>query len=114
MNYEQFYAKLFPFWNIISDADKEFLCNNSSVEHFEKEQNVHNNMGCSGLYIVKSGKLRVYMLSDEGKEITLYRLGTGDVCMLSASCVLQSITFIEVTRKGINILDKKKLRDIAL
>ena len=33
------------------------------------------------------------MLSEEGKEITLYRLGAGDMCVLSASCVLSAITF---------------------
>ena len=93
VNYYQFYEKYFPFWNKLNDTDKEFLCQNSDVEHFEKEQVVHNNMECSGLYIVKNGKLRLYMLSEEGKEITLYRLGPGEICMLSASCVLQSITF---------------------
>ena len=35
----------------------------------------------------------LYMMSDEGREITLYRLHRGDICMLSASCVLESITF---------------------
>lgn len=93
MNFAQFYESYFPFWNKLSDADKEFLCQSSSVQHFEKEQVVHNNMECSGLYIVKEGKLRLYMLSEDGKEITLYRLTPGDICMLSASCVLQSITF---------------------
>ena len=33
------------------------------------------------------------MLSDEGKEVTLYRLFAGDMCILSASCVLHNITF---------------------
>ena len=33
------------------------------------------------------------MLSSEGKEITLYRLGPQEVCILSASCILQNITF---------------------
>lgn len=93
MNFYEFYEKYFPFWNILNETDKEFLCQNSTVEYFEKEQVVHNNMECSGLYIVKNGKLRLYMLSEDGKEITLYRLGSGDICMLSASCVLQSITF---------------------
>lgn len=93
MLFEKFYNEYFPFWNKLNDKDKEYLCQNSSIVHFEKEQAVHNNMGCSGLYIVKSGKLRLYMLSEEGKEITLYRLSPGDICMLSASCVLQSITF---------------------
>ena len=93
VKYNEVYSRYFPFWEKLSAADKEYLCQNSSVEHFEKEQPVHDNMGCTGLYIVKSGRLRIYMLSDEGKEITLYRLSEGDICMLSASCVLSSITF---------------------
>lgn len=93
MNFYEFCEQYFPFWNKLNDTDKDFLCQNSAIEYFEKEQVVHNNMECSGLYIVKNGKLRLYMLSEDGKEITLYRLGTGDICMLSASCVLQSITF---------------------
>lgn len=93
MNYEAIYQDCFPFWASLSDNDKELLCDNSSNVYFEKEQTVHSNTECTGLYIVKSGKLRLYMLSEEGKEITLYRLSPGEVCMLSASCVLQSITF---------------------
>ena len=93
VNFYEFYEQYFPFWNKLNDTDKDFLCQNSAIEYFEKEQVVHNNMECSGLFIVKKGKLRLYMLSEDGKEITLYRLGPGDICMLSASCVLQSITF---------------------
>ena len=91
--FEQFYEQYFPFWDKLNESDKQFLCQNSSLVRFEKEQPVHNNSGCSGLFIVKSGRLRVYMISEEGKEITLYRLTPGDICMLSASCVLQCITF---------------------
>ena len=32
-------------------------------------------------------------MSDEGKDITLYRLHPVDLCVLSASCVLETITF---------------------
>lgn len=87
------YEQYFPFWKDLSDANKDFLCQNSAKVQFEKEQFVHDNNGCSGLFILKSGRLRLYMLSDTGKEITLYRLSPGEICMLSASCVLQSITF---------------------
>ena len=45
------------------------------------------------LCFVRSGCLRVYVMSEECKDITLYRLYPGDMCMLAASCVLQSITF---------------------
>ncbi len=93
MPFNQVYEKYFPFWKQLSDDDKEYLCQNSSVVRFEKEQPVHDNLECSGVFIVKKGKLRLYMLSEDGKEITLYRLSPGEICMLSASCVLQSITF---------------------
>ena len=93
MKYQELFAEYFPFWNHLSASDRDFLCQNTTEEYFEKEQPVHDNLGCSGLYIVKTGRLRLYMLSEDGKEITLYRLMPGDICMLSASCVLESITF---------------------
>ena len=93
MLYESFYAQYFPFWGELSQSDRELLCNHSNTVCFEKEQPVHDNSECTGIYIVKSGRLRLFMLSEDGKEITLYRLAPGDICMLSASCVLQSITF---------------------
>lgn len=93
MDFNEVYGQYFPFWGELSSSDREFMCQNSSSVHFEKRQSVHDNSGCSGLFILKEGRLRLYMLSDEGKEITLYRLSPGEICMLSASCVLQSITF---------------------
>ena len=93
MPFQTFYEGYFPFWQSLSDDDKNRICENTVEERLDKEQSVHNNMQCSGLYIVRSGRLRIYMLSEDGKEITLYRLSPGDFCMLSASCVLQSITF---------------------
>ena len=89
----KFYETYFPFWKALKEEDKNYLCENTAEEHFDKEQPVHDNMGCTGLFIVRSGRLRLYMLSEDGKEITLYRLSPGDICMLSASCVLQSVTF---------------------
>lgn len=93
MKYQDLFAEYFPFWNHLSSSDRDYLCQSTTEEHFERQQPVHDNRGCSGLYIVRKGRLRLYMLSEEGKEITLYRLTPGDICMLSASCVLQSITF---------------------
>lgn len=91
--FEAFYKTYFPFWEKLDEKDQIYLCQGSSVEHFEKGQVVHSDKECAGLYIVRKGKLRIYMLSEEGKEITLYRLKSGELCMLAASCVLQSITF---------------------
>jgi CRP/FNR family transcriptional regulator len=43
--------------------------------------------------MVKTGSIRIYMTSEDGREITLYRLYEGDTCLLSASCALSQITF---------------------
>ena len=53
-------------------------------------------MDCTGLLLIQSGQLRAYMLSEEGREITLYRLFDMDMCLFSASCIMRSIQF-EVT-----------------
>jgi CRP/FNR family transcriptional regulator len=90
---EEIYSKEFPFWEQITDTDRRFISEQSVRKQYLKGSNLHNGSNCSGVILVCSGSLRTYMLSDEGKEITLYRLHKGDMCMLSASCVLQSITF---------------------
>ena len=87
------YKEIFPFWERISDEDREYVCRNSHAVMYPKGKNIHNGSECSGVILVRSGCLRLYMMSDEGKEVTLYRGHKGDLCMLSASCVLDAITF---------------------
>lgn len=91
---EQLFQSIFPFWGVISPDDRDNLCRHTTLTHYRKSENIHGGDGkCTGAIIVKTGCVRAYMLSEEGKEITLYRLFPGDICMLSASCVLNSITF---------------------
>lgn len=60
----------------------------------EKGTILHNgSMDCTGLLLIQSGQLRAYILSDEGREITIYRLFDRDLCLLSASCIMRSIQF---------------------
>ncbi len=86
--------KVFPFWNKLSSAEQAAFCRHTVSAVYQKGQNIHGGSGnCTGGIVVKTGCLRAYLLSDEGKEVTLYRLYPGDICMLSASCVLKAITF---------------------
>lgn len=87
------YKEMFPFWEEITEEDRAELCWHSREIAYSKGANIHDGNECSGVIFVRSGCLRVYMLSDEGRDITLYRLYPGDLCMLSASCVLEAITF---------------------
>ncbi len=91
--FEPVYRKYFPFWEHLPEEDRASFCRSSVNVSYQKGTTIHDGSECTGVIIVKSGCLRLYILSEEGKEITLYRLFPGEICMLSASCVLQSITF---------------------
>lgn len=82
------------FWDHITPDEQDLLFQHTNSIHFTAGQSLHSGNGdCIGILLVKEGCLRTYMLSDKGKDITLYRLYPGDLCVLSASCILQNITF---------------------
>ena len=82
------------FWNEITEEEQEMIIQNTAVVKYKQGQNIYNaQQECVGVLLIKKGELRTYILSEEGKEVTLYRLGEGDVCILSASCILKNITF---------------------
>ena len=91
--YNESFKTAFPFWHSLSQAEQEGLCRTSYAVTFPKGKSIHNGEECTGVILVQSGCLRVSMLSEDGKDITLYRLFPGDLCILSASCALKTITF---------------------
>ena len=90
---ENQFSTIFPFWPDLSSQDKQLLCQNTSLQTYPQGNLLHNGNHCTGAIVVISGCLRVYLQPEQGREITLYRLFPGDICMLSASCVLEAITF---------------------
>ena len=90
---QELFSSIFPFWEKLSEQDKNTLIRSSQTVKFEAGTNIHDGNECTGIIVVKRGQLRLYMLSEEGKDITLYRLFEGDICILSASCVLDTVSF---------------------
>ena len=87
----------FPIWDQLNQDQQGLLQHSVALRSAPKGTVLHNgDMDCTGLLLVKSGQLRAYILSDEGREITLYRLFDRDMCLFSASCMMRSIQF-EVT-----------------
>ncbi len=87
------FSDAFPFWDGLSDWDKDTFVKSSIRVKFNRGANIHDGGECTGVILIKSGCLRLYLLSDEGKEVTLYRLFPGEMCIFSASCVLDTLTF---------------------
>lgn len=90
-------SDFFPFWNTLTKEQQRLLEDSAQLRQARKGTVLHQGgMDCTGLLLVSSGLLRAYILSPEGREITIYRLLEGDICLLSASCMMRSIQF-EIT-----------------
>ena len=92
-----FFSSGLPFFNLLDEADRRSVIDAGRKSTYKAGETIlSREKECSGLVLVKSGQLRAYFESEDSKEITLYRLLSGDICILTASCVLKNITF-EVT-----------------
>lgn len=79
----------FPFISGLSPADRETLlglCRYSVIPAGTIIMN--ESVICSGISLFVTGLVRIFKLSDEGREITLYRIGRGETCVLTAACLL--------------------------
>ena len=84
----------FPIWDQLSPEQQNRLQSTLITKSVRKGTIIHNgNLECTGVLLVKSGQLRSYILSEEGREVTLYRLFERDMCLLSAACIMRSIQF---------------------
>ena len=91
------FAEYFPIWDKLTPTQQQTLEQAATLRSVPKGTVVHNGSAdCIGFLVVRSGQLRVYILSDEGREVTLYRLFPRDLCLLSASCILRGLQY-EVT-----------------
>lgn len=86
-----------PIWKQLTMEDQRALEEAAVFRSVPKGTILHNGSAdCIGVLVIKSGQLRSYIVSDEGKEVTLYRLLERDICLFSAACMMSSIRF-EVT-----------------
>ena len=88
------FQSYFPIWDKLNKAEQDRITDNLITRKVTKGTVIHNgSMECTGLLLIKTGQLRAYILSDEGREITIYRLFDRDMCLFSASCIMRSIQF---------------------
>lgn len=88
------FTQYFPVWDKLTPSQQQEISGSVVRSTAKKGTIIHNgNLDCAGLLLVTSGQLRAYILSDEGREITMYRLFEMDICLLSASCIMRSIQF---------------------
>ena len=85
-------SKYLPFWDKLTEAQRQRITQLVEYRKVTKGTRIHDSGAeCLGLVIVRSGQLRAYILSEDGKEITISRLFEYDVSLLSASCVMPDL-----------------------
>ena len=88
------FQNIFPFWEQLNREEQNIVSSNAFSQKMQKGDILHRGCGeCSGIVHVAKGQLRVYIVSEEGREVTLYRLHRGEICVLSASCLMDAIVF---------------------
>ena len=88
------FANYFPIWDKLTQAQQAHLASVTILQKVPGGTTIHDGgPNCLGLLLVKSGQLRAYMLSEEGREITITRFFERDLCLFSASCVMSNMLF---------------------
>ncbi len=83
-----------PFWKELDQKDREYLVQTAGMRSFKKKELIHSHTAqCLGMFRVLKGIVRIFILSEEGREVTLFRVHEGETCVLAASCFIKSITF---------------------
>ena len=87
-------ANYFPVFSKLTPQQQQMMLDYTAIRSVPAGTVVHNGaVECTGFLLVRSGQLRAYTLSDEGREVTLYRLFDHDCCLFSAACIMSSLQF---------------------
>ena len=86
--------KKLPFIDKLTDAEKQLVYQCSSIRDYAKNSGINAfSEACLGMIYVIKGSIRVYIISEDGREITLFHINADNCCILSASCVINDIGF---------------------
>ena len=88
------FANYFPLWNKLTTNQQELIMSVSDYQNVKSGTVLHDGSpDCLGMLLVRSGQLRAYILSEEGREVTISRFFEMDICLFSASCVMPNMQF---------------------
>ena len=90
MAFEQY----FPIWDKLTADQQQRIKSVSMLQKVKSGTVLHDGSPeCLGMLLVRSGQLRAYILSEEGREVTICRFFEMDICLFSASCVMPNMQF---------------------
>lgn len=88
------FQNCFPIWDQLQPHQQRQLLDSLAFQAVERGTILRGgSTDCAGLLLIRTGQLRALVYSEEGREITIYRLFDGDMCLFCAPCVISSIQF---------------------
>ena len=109
----------YSFWRHLSEEEKKMLQEQIRWCTYEEGQMVTDTgRDCLGIFLVCDGILRANLVSEAGKEATVCRIHSGELCVISASCLLPALPFdIQIdaeTASEVYLLPTGILRQLSL
>ncbi|MGG7057975.1 Crp/Fnr family transcriptional regulator [Clostridium nigeriense] len=105
MDFRYELLKSYPFLRDIENEVLDLFFKRIIVNNYEVGQNIFSDkVSCIGFSFILEGRLRIYKIGDDGKEITLYRIGKGDSCFNTILCALtdsDEISFADVEENAL-------------
>lgn len=120
MDFENEIISAYPFLSELNQDILENILSKIIVNKYKVgEQVFSNRVSCIGFSFILEGRIRIYKISEEdGKEVTLYRVGKGDSCFNTTLCALtdsDEIAFAEVEENAIiGILPMKYFKKLLI
>lgn len=110
MDKRKILADHYPFWEQLTSQEEEFLLASAGQKNFAKGEHFEmTQTDCRGIGLLLSGEMRVRLSSEEGREVTLFRLQAADECVLSMSCLMDAIDF----HLSVDVVDDAEMLQIS-
>ena len=95
MNITTKHLHMMPFWDHLNNAEKDLLRNNAYIRPFDRDSYIlQSNAGEDvGLMMLVEGRIRAFLLSPDGREITLFSLHNQSICIFSALSLFNQVSF---------------------
>lgn len=85
------FLRVFPFFRNSSPSLVNEILSVSRYQKLPSDMLVKlEGSKCQDFVFMLSGEKRIYKASTSGREITLYEIGAGDICVINASCILSN------------------------
>lgn len=85
---------VFGFLNKLDEGDKQTLRDHSVIKKLSKGQlMLGDNNRCAGIPFVLSGSIRLFRTSEGGKDVTVYKVEAGELCVLAAVCSFANLDY---------------------